>query len=80
VLCFYLTKGHAFQDGNKRTAVLTAITFMNDNGWDLVYPLNPGESIDALADLAEACASGTVSKDEMIDWFDRHKRLDESEP
>jgi death on curing protein len=39
-MCFYLTKAHAFLDGNKRTASLSAIVFMNSNGWDLVYPDN----------------------------------------
>jgi death-on-curing protein len=74
-LCFYLTKGHAFQDGNKRTAVLTAITFMNEHGWELVYPLGDEENLDALADVVEGAAAGSVSKDEMIEWFERHKRL-----
>lgn len=74
-LCFYLVKGHAFQDGNKRTAVLSAIAFMNENGWELIYPIDESENMDALADLAEACASGQKSKDDMIAWFDLHKRL-----
>jgi len=74
-LCFYLTKGHAFQDGNKRTAVLTAITFMNEHGWELVYPLGDVENLDALADVVEGAAAGSVNKDEMIEWFERHKRL-----
>ena len=34
-LCFYLVKSHAFIDGNKRVGALTAITFLNENGWDL---------------------------------------------
>jgi death-on-curing protein len=78
-LCFYLTKGHAFQDGNKRTAVLTAITFMNEHGWELVYPLGGEESPDALADLVDGTAAGSTTKDEMIEWFERHKRLIEAE-
>jgi len=78
-LCFYLTKGHAFQDGNKRTAVLTAITFMNEHGWELVYPLGGDETPDALADLVDAVASGSLGRDEMIEWFELHKRLTEIE-
>ena len=74
-LCFYLIKGHAFQDGNKRTAVLSALTFMNENGWELLYPINESENKDALADLVEACASGKKSKEDMIAWFNLHKRL-----
>jgi prophage maintenance system killer protein len=73
-MCFYLTKGHAFQDGNKRTAALAAISFMNLHGWDLVYPLD-GETIDAMADIVESVAAGTCGRDEMIEWFELHKRL-----
>jgi death-on-curing protein len=36
-LCFYLTKAHAFQDGNKRTATYAAVLFMQSNGWDLQF-------------------------------------------
>lgn len=39
-LCFYLVKSHAFTDGNKRTAALSAIAFLNKNEWDLRYPIN----------------------------------------
>lgn len=74
-LCFYLTKGHAFQDGNKRVAVLTAISFMNQHGWELVYPLEESESINSLAELVDGAAASSISKDEMVEWFDRHKRL-----
>lgn len=74
-LCFYLTKGHAFQDGNKRTAALSAIAFMNRHGWELVYPINEDETIDALANVVDATAAGALPKEEVIEWFDRHKRL-----
>lgn len=42
-LCFYLTKAHAFQDGNKRTATYAAVMFMQTNGWDLQFADNEGE-------------------------------------
>lgn len=34
-LCYYITKAHAFTDGNKRTGALAAVTFLNLNGLDI---------------------------------------------
>lgn len=71
--CFYLVKSHAFTDGNKRTGTLVAITFLNQHGMDLQYPLDEAKDINALAEVIENCAAGTVSKDQLMDWFDAHK-------
>lgn len=60
-------------DGNKRTGALVAITFLNQHGLELQYPLDEDRGINALADVIENCAAGSVSKDELIEWFDRHK-------
>jgi death on curing protein len=72
-LCFYLVQSHAFLDGNKRTGALAAITFLNQNGWTLNYPRESKSNPNALAEMIERCAAGSVSKDELIEWFDRHK-------
>ncbi|MEI8027748.1 MAG: type II toxin-antitoxin system death-on-curing family toxin [Pseudomonadota bacterium] len=71
-LCFYLTQAHAFYDGNKRTALIASLTFLDLNGWDLQYPMDVGGKT-AVADIIERCADGKVTKEEMIEWFDRHK-------
>lgn len=72
-LCFYLVKSHAFMDGNKRTGALVAITFLNQHGLDLKYPLNLKKNINGLAEIIEQCAAGNVSKDQLIEWFEQHK-------
>ncbi len=72
-LCFYLVKSHAFIDGNKRTGILVAITFLNQNGMDLQYPLDETNNINALAEIIENCAAGAVSKEQLMDWFETHK-------
>lgn len=72
-LCFYLVKSHAFMDGNKRTGALVAITFLNQHGLDLQYPLDEKRNVNAFADVIENCAAGGVDKDQLIEWFDRHK-------
>jgi len=72
-LCFYLVKAHAFVDGNKRTGALTAITFLNQHGMNLQYPLDPESGIDSLAEVIEKCAASQLSRDELIAWFEAHK-------
>jgi death-on-curing protein len=74
-LCYYLLKTHAFMDGNKRTAVLTAVTFLDDMGWELRFPIDEEKGLDALAEVVDDAASGKVSKEELMEWFDRHKVL-----
>jgi death-on-curing protein len=72
-LCFYLVKAHAFIDGNKRTGALTAITFLNMHGLDLEYPMDIEQDINGLAEVIDGCAGSTVNKDELKEWFKRHK-------
>ena len=72
-LCFYIIKSHAFTDGNKRTGALVAITFLNQHGLDLNYPLNEEENINGLADIIEKCAASEVTIDQLQDWFVIHK-------
>jgi len=72
-LCFYLVRSHAFTDGNKRTGALAAITFLNQHGMDLMYPLEEDKDINELAYIIESCAAGSVSRDELMDWFENHK-------
>jgi len=73
VLCFYIVQTHAFMDGNKRTGALAAITFLNQNGLDLKYPINKKSGEDELAKIIEECASGKVDKNKLADWFETHK-------
>ena len=72
-LCFYLVKSHAFIDGNKRTGALVAVIFMNQNGWDLKYPLEEVNGHTAFANLIDWCAAGKFDKNHLIEWFDNHK-------
>lgn len=73
-LCFFLIKAHAFMDGNKRTATLGSVLFMGLNGHELVYPKKIKSGITALTDVIEKAASNHITKDILIEWFDRHKQ------
>jgi death on curing protein len=72
-LCFYLVKTHAFMDGNKRTGALVAVTFLNQHGMDLKYPLDTSKGINGLAEIIEKCAASVIEKDDLVGWFENHK-------
>ncbi len=55
---------------------IASLTFLDVNAWDIKYPMVVGGKT-AVADIIERCADSKVSKDEMIEWFDRHKAKDE---
>lgn len=60
---FGIAKAHAFVDGNKRTALVTALTFLRLNG--LWLRPDPVEGVHMMEDLA----SGDVSEAAFADWL-----------
>jgi death on curing protein len=60
---FGISKAHAFVDGNKRTAFVTAITFLRLNGYSF-RPV-PAEGVKMMEDLA----SGHISEAEFAKWL-----------
>jgi len=73
-LCYFLIKAHAFMDGNKRTGVLASTLFLDLNGYELVYPLKIKTGITALTEIVEKTAISQISKEQLVDWFDVHKK------
>jgi death-on-curing protein len=66
---FGIAKNHPFLDGNKRTAFTVGITFLNLNGFDFQAP--ESDTYTVFLGLAE----GTVSEDELAEWFRQHLLL-----
>jgi death-on-curing protein len=60
---FGLVKAHAFVDGNKRTALVTALTFLRLNG----HGFRP-ETKEGLG-MVEGLASGDVGEPEFARWL-----------
>ena len=60
---FGIYKAHAFVDGNKRTAFVTALTFLRLNGYSFRPP--PIEGVRMMEDLA----SGQVSETDFAKWL-----------
>jgi len=67
---FHIAQNHAFYDGNKRTAVLAALVFLDINGVDVL----PGP--DELERATLAVAAGEMAKEEIIDWMKTRVRPD----
>ena len=57
---------HPFVDGNKRTAMLAAGTFLQLNGWELTF--------DALTvvEFALAVANKQLAMPEIVQWLQTH--------
>ncbi|MBA2333869.1 MAG: type II toxin-antitoxin system death-on-curing family toxin [Acidobacteriota bacterium] len=60
---FGIAKNHPFLDGNKRTALVVAVTFLNLNGYD--FDASSEETYTMFLGLAE----GSISKDDLAVWF-----------
>ncbi len=60
---FGIVKAHAFVDGNKRTAFVTAITFLRLNGYS--FRPTPAEGVKMMEDLA----SGQASEADFAKWL-----------
>lgn len=60
---FGISRAHAFVDGNKRTAIVTALTFLRLNG-QLMRP-DPLEGLRMVEDLA----AGHISQPDFAAWL-----------
>ncbi len=60
---FHIAQNHAFHDGNKRTAALAALIFLEVNG---VAPLPPP---DALEEATLNVAASRSDKEELTEWM-----------
>lgn len=60
---FGIAKAHAFVDGNKRTAFVTAITFLRLNGY--AFRPDPVEGVRMMEDLA----TGNVNETAFAKWL-----------
>lgn len=65
---FHICKNHPFIDGNKRTALACALTFLRMNGVRFAFEEN------ALYDLVLGVAEGRVTKAEVAVFFQENQR------
>ncbi len=60
---FGIAKNHPFLDGNKRTALVVAVAFLNLNGYDFEAPGE--ETYITFLRLAE----GSITEENLAGWF-----------
>ncbi len=65
---FHICRNHPFNDGNKRTAVMAALMFLNVNSVDSL------PKSGALEKLTMACAASKIDKSEVTAFFREHMR------
>lgn len=65
-LCHSLIKNHAFVDGNKRTSLLSAMTFLELNG----YRFECGQ--DELVDFGLKIDNENIPAEKIATWFMSH--------
>lgn len=61
--CLGIVKNHPFLDGNKRSGILAAATFLSLNGYDF----RPPET--SIVQMIVALAAGEVDGDALTAWF-----------
>ena len=66
---FYILKNHPFIDGNKRTALATAVTFLQWN--DILFTPFDTESVsDRIGDFVQSDQPSTILLPEIADWLE----------
>ena len=66
--CYGIAKNHAFIDGNKRVAFLTAYTFLRDNGYQMT-----AEQTDVVLTILRL-AAGELTEEDLIAWIESNSR------
>lgn len=61
-LCWYIIRDHIFYDGNKRTGLLSALIFLEENGYTFDLDRN-------VIDITVAVACGAISFEEFVAWL-----------
>lgn len=63
VYLYHLARNHPFNDGNKRTAYISTLVFMELNQGDLKF------DVSSLEDVVVDVAQGKFSKDQLLRFF-----------
>ena len=69
VLYSHLARNHPLPDGNKRTALLCMIEFIERNDFSLDTPTVEGPEMNAFEDLLEKVTSNDISEGAFADWI-----------
>lgn len=66
---YFIAEGQPFLDGNKRTAALSMITFLDLNGYELM------EDEDEIARMFEDLGAQIIDQAEFFGWVVNHAKV-----
>jgi len=64
-ITYAIILNHVFNDGNKRTGVQVAVTFLESNNVEVNLD-------DSIVDLAAEVAAGTKNYNDLLEWYYAH--------
>lgn len=67
-LCYSLCKNHPFIDGNKRTAALAMLVFIDLNDLEVIVPKG------AIYEVTMKVAEGSLSREQLAQWIKKHAK------
>ncbi len=73
VLCARIIQNHPLPDGNKRTAFMCMVEFIERNG--SMLELGPADAAEAVADVLVDLAAHRLSEQDFVDWVAHRLRL-----
>lgn len=62
-----ISRSHSFADGNKRTALMSLLIFLDDHDFDI-----DGIDDNELVRLMKSCAAGDIGDEELYDAIFEH--------
>jgi len=65
-LGYSLIMNHPFVDGNKRVGFGAMVVFLKLHGWNIAA------SDDEKIDVALGVAAGTISRQQLVEWVQKH--------
>jgi prophage maintenance system killer protein len=72
---YYAGRGHAFENGNKRTAFEVAKGICSSGAIELTIPQN-----DVISFVTGSVAQGKVTRNEVKEWLSSYSKLTEEHP
>lgn len=72
VLYSHLARNHPLPDGNKRTALLCMVEFIERNDFSLESPAVDGPEMDVFEELLTNIESSAVSEEGFANWIAAH--------
>ena len=66
-VAYAIVREHVFMDGNKRTGTEVLLQLLELNGATLIA------TDDEFVEVADACATGSLARDEYCDWVRAHR-------